>query len=99
MENVQEKKFGEKVWVQNIRSKKWDQEGDITKVRTAAYGIIVSYDLTVNGSPAIRHRKYLRKYLVREQAEQTSQTGQAADGSPMAPLRSSRQRAAWSHLQ
>ena len=65
---------GEKVWVQNIRFKKWDQEANITKVRTrtAADGKIVSYDLTVNGSPAIRHRKYLRKYMVTEQAEQTA---------------------------
>ena len=70
MENVQEKKFGEKVWVQNIRSKKWDQEGDILEVRTAADGKIVSYDLTVNGSPAIRHSKYLRNYMVTEQTEQ-----------------------------
>ena len=90
---------GEKVWVQNIKSKKWDQEGDITKVRTAADGKIVSYDLSVNGSPAIRHRKYLRKYMVTEQAEQTSQTGQEADSAPLAPRRSSRQSAARPQLQ
>ena len=85
--------------VQNIKSKKWDQEGDITKVRTVADGKIVSYDLTVNGCPAIRHRKYLRKYMVTEQAEQTSQTVQEADSAPLAPRRSSRQSAAWPQLR
>lgn len=79
---------GERVWVQDIRTKKWDQEGTISAVRTAADGKIVSYDLIVNGHPTIRHRRYLRKCLGNDQAEAADLS---VDTAPEAPRRSGRQ--------
>ena len=83
---------GEKVWVQDVRSRKWDQEGLITDVRTAADGRIVSYNLTINGHPTLRHRKFLRKVLGSDQAGQAAPDTQTDDPAPLAPRRSERQR-------
>ena len=80
---------GERVWVQNVQSKKWDQEGHICAIRTAADGKIVSYDLTVNGHPTMRHRKFLRKCLGSVQADPAVSID---DTAPQAPRRSERQR-------
>ena len=80
---------GERVWVQNFQSKKWDQEGHICAIRTAADGKIVSYDLTVNGHPTMRHRKFLRKCLGSVQADPAVSID---DTAPQAPRRSERQR-------
>ena len=41
--------IGENVWVQNVKTKKWDKQGTITDVRVAYDGKIVSYDLKLNG--------------------------------------------------
>ncbi len=81
--------MGEQVWVQNVQSKKWNQEGHISAVRTAADGRIVSYDLTINGHPTMRHRKFLRKCLGSVQADPA---GPVDDTAPQAPRRSERQR-------
>ena len=52
---------GEKVRMQNIKSKKWDQEGEILDVRTAADGTIVSYEINTSGTTTTRHRRFLMK--------------------------------------
>ena len=82
------------VIVQDVKSKKWDKEGTITEVRTAYNGKIVSYDLLINGSQAIRHRRYLCKKVDSEHHdseldESDSQTGSEAERE-QGPRRSSR---------
>ena len=52
---------GEFVRVQNIQSKLWDTQGEITGTRVAANGRIVSCDLNINGRHSTRHRKFLQK--------------------------------------
>ena len=53
---------GEKVKLQDIKTKRWNAKGTITEVRTAADGTIVSYGLeTSDGSLTTRHRKYIQK--------------------------------------
>ena len=84
----------EVVIVQDVKSKKWDKEGTITNVRTAYDGKIVSYDLLINGSQAIRHRRYLRKKVDSEHEdsgldESDSQTGSEPERE-QGPRRSSR---------
>ena len=53
--------IGEFVRMQNIQTKVWDTQGEITGTRVAANGRIVSYDLIINGRPSTRHRKFLQK--------------------------------------
>ena len=91
--------MGETCWVQDVRSKKWDKEGVITQVRTAYDGRIVSYDLTVNGAHAIRHRRYLRKKVEAGDteaglADTEIQTGPERTREFLTPRRSSRNRQA-----
>ena len=86
--------IGEEVWVQDLKSKKWDKEGTITDVRVAYDGKIVSYNLLINGSSAIRHRRYLRKKVDSEHHdseldESDSQTGSEPERE-QAPRRSIR---------
>ena len=76
---------------------KWDKEGTISKVRTNYDNKTVSYELELNGSIAIRHRRNLHKKNVDETALQndepalsTSYERAAAD---QGPRRSSRQAA------
>ena len=53
---------GEEVRMQNIKTKKWDQKGEIVEVRTAADGTIVSYEInTSSGTTTTRHRRFLMK--------------------------------------
>ena len=53
---------GEKVKLQDIKSKKWNADGTITEVRTAADGTIASYGIeTSDGTLTTRHRKYIQK--------------------------------------
>ena len=52
---------GEKVCLQDIKTKLWNLEGVVVKVRTADDGTIVSYDIDVNGVFKTRHRKYMSK--------------------------------------
>ena len=55
--------------MQNIAAKLWDSQGEITGVRTACDGRIVSYDLLINGRHSTRHRKFLQKiYLPNEES-------------------------------
>ena len=86
--------IGENVWVQDVKSKKWDKEGTITNVRVAYDGTIVSYDLKLNGADAIRHRRYLRKIVDSEDhdmvAAESTQTGLERATAEQAPRRSSR---------
>ena len=83
----------ESVIVQDYKSKKWDKEGTITKVRTAHDGTIVSYHLLINGHEAIRHRRYLRKKVDSASDDDTavSETG-LEPATEQVPRRSSRHR-------
>ena len=81
------------LWIQDCRTKKWDKEGTITKVRTAHDGTIVSYHLLINGHEAIRHRRYLRKKVDSASDDDTavSETG-LEPATEQVPRRSSRHR-------
>ena len=97
--NKDQYSVGETCWVQDVRSKKWDKEGVITQVRTAYDGRIVSYDLTVNGAHAIRHRRYLCKKVEADDNEARPddtelQTGPERTPAFLTPRRSSRHRQA-----
>jgi hypothetical protein len=97
--NKDQYSVGETCWVQDVRTKKWDKEGVITQVRTAYDGRIVSYDLTINGSHAIRHRRYLRKKVEAGDteaglADTEIQTGPERTREFLTPRRSSRNRQA-----
>ena len=85
--------IGENVWVQNVKTKKWDKEGTITDVRIAYDGKIVSYDLKLNGADAIRHRRYLRKMVDSEDEDTvTAESDQAErEAAGQGPRRPSRQ--------
>ena len=52
---------GEKVKLQNLKTKQWNIDGEIMNVRTAADGTICSYDIQTNGTTTTRHRKYIMK--------------------------------------
>ena len=47
--------------LQNLNTKRWDQEGKIVDVRVSADGTIVSYDIESQGVLTSIHRKYLMK--------------------------------------
>ena len=51
----------ETVRVQNIKNKKWDMTGEISRVRTADDGIILSYEVNTDRVITTRHRRYLSK--------------------------------------
>ena len=63
---------GEKVLVQDVKSKKWKKTGIIDAVRTAHDGTIVSYELTIGGNKTTRHRRFLRKVPTIESPESGS---------------------------
>ena len=50
---------GERVRLKDIKSKLWNTEGVVKKVRTADDGSIVSYDIDINGVITTRHRRYM----------------------------------------
>ena len=53
---------GEIVRIQNPKSKQWDATGEISAVRVASDGKILSYDIQLtDGGTTVRHRKYLIK--------------------------------------
>ena len=52
---------GEKVKLQNLKTKQWNIDGEIMNVRTAADGTICSYDIQTNGTMNTWHRKYIMK--------------------------------------
>ena len=80
-------KIGENVWVQNVRTRKWDKQGTISAVRVAYDGKIVSYDLELNGHAAIRHRRYLRKVYPMRDAESGQSEGERSSQGPERPNR------------
>ena len=63
---------GERVRLQDIKSRLWNIEGVMKKVRTADDGTIVSYDINVNGVNTTRHRKYICK--IRNVGDETAVT-------------------------
>ena len=94
------------MWVQDVKSKKWDKNGKILDVRVAYDGRIVSYDINVDGYDTIRHRRYLRKKLdfsdqIMGAAESNNQTRPESNiqadtertAAEAGPRRSERQRA------
>ena len=62
----------ESVCVQDIRSKLWNIEGIVQRVRTADDGTILSYDIDIDGTITSRHRKYVCK--IRNSDEVTAVT-------------------------
>ena len=52
---------GEKIKLQNLKTKIWNIDGEIVNVRTAADGTICSYDIQTHGTMTTRHRKYIMK--------------------------------------
>ena len=53
--------IGEKVKLQNLKTKQWNVDGEIMNIRTAADGRICSYDIQTDGTMTTRHRKYIMK--------------------------------------
>ena len=53
--------IGEKVKLQNLKSKQWNVDGEIMNIRTAADGTICSYDIQTDGTMTTRQRKYIMK--------------------------------------
>jgi hypothetical protein len=53
--------IGEKVKLQNLKTKQWNIDGKIMNVRTAADDTICSYDIETDGTMTSRHRKYIMK--------------------------------------
>ena len=52
---------GETVRLQNIKTRRWDIFGVVTRVRTADDDRILSYDIDIDGTITSRHRKYMAK--------------------------------------
>ena len=53
--------MGEAVKLQNLKTKKWTNDGTITSVRTTTDGTIASYDIeTSNGSITTRHKVHTK---------------------------------------
>ena len=67
--------IGEKVRLQNIKSKKWDFFGVVKGIRTADDDTILSYDIDIDGTITSRHRKYMSK--VRNSDEETEEENRA----------------------
>ena len=53
--------IGEKVKLQNLKTKQWNVDGEIMNIRTAADGRICSYDIQTDGTMTTRHRRYIMK--------------------------------------
>ena len=71
---------GEAVKLQNLKTKKWTNDGTITIVRTTADGTIASYDIeTSNGTMTTRHRRYIQKVHKPSSVSNNSQSSQTAD--------------------
>ena len=63
----------ERVRLQDIKTKLWNIEGVVIRVRTAKYGTIVSYNINVDGCVTTCQRKYMRK--IRNTDEETEESG------------------------
>ena len=69
-------KVGEKMKLQDIKSKLSNTEGVVTRVRTAGDGTIVSYDINTDGCVTTRHRRYMSKVRnADEEIESSENTG------------------------
>ena len=64
---------GERVCLQDIKTKVWNLEGVVKKVRTEDEGTIVSYGIDVNGVITTPHMKYISK--IRNAGEETEDSG------------------------
>ena len=64
---------GEKVCLQDIKTKLWNLEGVVVKVRTSDDGTIVSYDIDVNGVITTGHGKYMSK--IKNADDETEDSG------------------------
>ena len=66
--------------MQNLKTKKWTNDGTITSVRTTSDGTIASYDIeTSDGSMTTRNRRYIQKVHKPSNVSKTSQSSQIAD--------------------
>ena len=50
---------GETVRLQNIKTRRWDTFGVVTRIRTADDNRILSYDIDIDGTITSLHRKYM----------------------------------------
>ena len=50
---------GERVLLQNVKTKKWDTEGIVQKVRIAEVGTISIYEIKIGDHLTTRHRRYM----------------------------------------
>ena len=66
-----------KLHLQDIKSKLWNIDGVVTKVRTSDDGTIVSDDIDVIGVTTTRHRKYMIK--IRNAGDETEDSGNTRD--------------------
>ena len=62
-------KIGEDCLVQDMMSRQWSKRGTVISVHTAQDGTVVSYLLNINGFEPSRHRKYMRKLTIPDNAE------------------------------
>ena len=51
---------GEKVLLQNLKTKKWDIEGKVQKVSIAEDDTISNYKIKIGDQLTTRHRRYIR---------------------------------------
>ena len=69
----------------------------VNEIRTAHDGTIVSYGLLLNGADAIRHRRYMRKVHVPDNADEgvtssTESSGEGRQPETVEPRRSNRRK-------
>ena len=73
---------GERVRLQDTKTKLWNTEGVVKKVITADDGTIVSYDIDIYGVITTRHRRYMCKIRnVDEEIAVTEEENRAGAGS------------------
>ena len=70
--------IGESIRLQNIKTKKWNIFGVVTGIRTSDDGIILSYEIDIDGTTTTRHRKYMSK--LRNSDEETEEENNAGAG-------------------
>ena len=69
--------IGEAVKLQDLKTKKWTNGGEITNIRTTPDGTIASYEiLTDNGTLTTRHRRYIQKVHKQVKVSITPNSGQ-----------------------
>ena len=69
--------IGETVKLQDLKTKKWTNGGEITSIRTIPDGTIANYEiLTDNGTLTTRHRRYIQKVHKQVKVSITPLSGQ-----------------------